>query len=551
VACARCHDHKYDPIPTRDYYSLAAAYQGAAMTDIPLAPDEVVARFAAWEKELKAQEAALAQWLQDRARGLGKTALENVSGYLLTAYRVRALRARKAPFDEDALARQEGLRPVFLKRLLKHLETPQATAEVKAWQAAADKAVAEAKLSDGTVIVPDDLRKATDALQATVAAALAKKPAPNTPDPLLQALWTNPGAPFFVDVKAVAALLEGADRTEHEERKGRLEQHRKAPPPAPPLSHGVRGGGQAMRVHIRGRVDNLGEDAPPGFLRILRPADAAPGQHFTRLDLADAIATPRNPLTARVFVNRVWQHHFGRGIVATPNNFGQLGDRPTHPELLDALAVRFVEAGWSVKWLHREIMLSAAYQLGSDSAPANAAKDPDNRFLWRMSPHRLDVEGWRDALLAVSGRLDRTLGGPSLGLTDPKNVRRTIYALVSRSVPDPTLTAFDFPDANVTSDRRSVTTVPQQQLFVLNSAFMIETARAFAARLEKATPDDGQRIELAFRLAFGRSPTTAEKAIGREFLKAAAAARSPQDKLTPWEQYAQALLATNELAWVE
>jgi hypothetical protein len=375
---------------------------------------------------------------------------------------------------------------------------------------------------------------------------------------LLQALWLNPRAPFFVDGKEVADLLDEADFAQLAERKNRLEQHRKAAPPAPMMVHGVQGGGQALRVQIRGRVDNLAEEAPPGFLRILRPADTAQssGQRFTRLDLADAIATPRNPLTARVFVNRIWQHHFGRGIVATPNNFGKLGERPTHPELLDTLAVRFVESGWSVKWLHREIMLSAAYQLSSVNEPGNATLDPENQYLWRMSPSRLDVEAWRDALLAVSGRLDRTIGGPSLELNNPqkggpKNVRRTLYALVSRSVPDAMLTTFDFPDANVSSDRRSVTTVPQQQLFVLNSDFMVDSARAFAGRLEKAAPDEDQRIVLAFQFAFGRAPTAGEQKLGRAFLQAAAVNRSPQDKLTPWEQYAQALLATNEFAWVD
>jgi hypothetical protein len=342
------------------------------------------------------------------------------------------------------------------------------------------------------------------------------------------------------------------------ERKQRLEQHRKQAPPAPMLVHGVQGGGQALRVQVRGRVDNLAEEAPPGFLRILRPnADSdSPKKTFTRLDLAEAIATPRNPLTARVFVNRIWQHHFGRGIVATTNNFGKLGERPTHPELLDTLAVRFMESGWSSKWLHREIMLSAAYQLSSANDPNSASRDPENQYLWRMSPTRLDVEAWRDALLAVSGRLDRTMGGPSADLGIPhkggaKNVRRTLYALVSRSVPDAMLTTFDFPDANVSSDRRSVTTVPQQQLFALNSDFMIDTAKAFANRLEKAASAEDQRLVLAYRFAFGRAPTPAEQKLGHAFLEAAAASRTPQDKLSPWEQYAQALLASNEFAWVD
>ena len=207
--------------------------------------------------------------------------------------------------------------------------------------------------------------------------------------------------------------------------------------------------------------------------------DAAPGTAaFTRLDLANAICSPDNPLTARVIVNRVWQHHFGRGIVATASNFGTVGERPSHPELLDTLAVRFMEAGWSLKWLQRELLLSATYQLASTPDPDNLEVDPDNQWLWRFSPRRLDVESWRDAVLAVSGRLDGTMAGPAAGNLDTGHLRRTLYSTVSRRDPDKTLMAFDFPDANVTSERRNVTTLPQQQLFVLNSEFMSRSAEA-------------------------------------------------------------------------
>jgi hypothetical protein len=431
VACARCHDHKYDPIPTLDYYSIATAYQGSSLAEIPISSPDEVARFNAWQKDLKDREAKLNQWLQEQGKKLGK------------------------------------------------------------------------------------------------------------------------------NVKEVPKLLADTERKQYETLQTELEKVKKAAPPAPLMIHGVRGGGQAMKVHIRGNVERQGELAPPGFLRVLQPLTPNPSpargeggkiaKQFTRLELAAAIATDKNPLTARVFVNRVWQHHFGRGIVGTPSNFGKLGDAPTHPELLDTLAVRFVESGWSIHWLHREIMLSAAYQMGSGNDSANAGKDPENRYLWRMSPRRLDFEAWRDALLAVSGRLDATLGGPSLELKDAKNVRRTVYVKVSRAAPNEMLTMFDFPDSNVSSDQRSVTTVPQQQLFVLNSDFMIDAAKAFAAKLQKAETQDDKRIELAFRWAYGRLPEASEKQVGLAFLRATPA----QDRLTAWEQYAQAILATNEFAWVE
>ncbi len=561
VACARCHDHKYDPIPTRDYYSLAAAYQGASMSELPVSPPEVVTKYAEWERDTKKQEAEMTQWFADRGNALADSAMQKLDQYLLATYRIRVLRDRKFAHDADAIARDEKLSPYFLNRLLKAMQSggnSRLPALLTPFHEAAEKTIRTATLSGTTVNIPDDLRKLASSVQAAVRdippepkeKAGPKKASANL---TRKALSASGQMPFFVDPKELPNLLDKAERAQYDDKKAKLEQLKKSPPPAPLKIHGVSGGGQPMRVHIRGRVENLGEDAPPGFLRILQQTSTGkPGARgsFTRLELASAIATSQNPLTARVYVNRIWQHHFGRGIVGTPSNFGKLGELPTHPELLDSLAVRFIEAGWSTKWLHRELMLSATYLLNSENSPEYAAKDPENQFLWRMPPGRLDIEAWRDSLLAVSGRLDRTLGGPTIELGSPKNVRRTIYATVSRSVPDGTLTAFDFPDANVSSDRRSVTTVPQQQLFVLNSGFMIECARAFAARLESAAKEDGERINLAFQLAYGRLPTEAENKLGLDFLRSAGEFQK-QDKLTPWQQYAQALLGTNEFTWVD
>jgi hypothetical protein len=413
VACARCHDHKYDPIPTRDYYSLAAAYNGSNLDVRPLADEKTVQHFRTWEKQVKDFEAKLKQPAK-----------------------------QKPPIAKE--------------------DVPKLQAEM------------------------DRLRK-------------------------------------------------------------------EAPPPLP-MAHVINGGGQAMNVNIRGNVERKGEAAPPGFIRVLTPSTLTPdpspggrGEKFTRLELASAIATSKNPLTARVIVNRVWQYHFGRGIVGTSSNFGRLGDRPTHPELLDTLAVRFMEAGWSLRWLHREIMLSTAYQLATKSNPKNAEADPDNQYLWHFAARRLDFEAWRDAWLAVSGRLDATRGGPSNDLDKPDNVRRTIYAKISRLEANKLMVLFDFPDANVTSSRRSVTTVPQQQLFVLNSAFTIDTAKAFARRLEKAAAKDEDRIGVAFRLAYGREPSRDELSASLDFVHGAGA----KDRLTPWEQFAQAILASNEFMWVD
>jgi hypothetical protein len=323
--------------------------------------------------------------------------------------------------------------------------------------------------------------------------------------------------------------------------------------PKYPLIHALKDRPQAanMRVHVRGSPTTLGEEAARHFLSILAGDNPPP---FTkgsgRLELAEAIASRDNPLTARVMVNRVWQHHFGKGIVRTPSNFGALGERPTHPELLDHLARRFMDNGWSIKWLHREVLLSATYQQASRFDPADYQADPENKLLWRMSRRRLEVEAWRDAMLAVSDQLDRTVGGPSLDLVSPENRRRTFYGAVSRHELNSLLRLFDFPDPNITSGERSVTTVPLQQLFVLNSEFMARNARALARRLAAEVPgDDAGRIRRAFPLVYGRPVTEPELQLGLSFL----AGSEPDGKgaLTRWEQYAQVLLSANEFLYVD
>jgi Protein of unknown function (DUF1553)/Protein of unknown function (DUF1549)/Planctomycete cytochrome C len=554
VACARCHDHKYDPIPARDYYSLAAAYNGSNLVERPLADGPTVERFKASEKKAKEADAKLNQWLKEQARAGARDAGVDAGRYLRLAWQVRVLQQHKMPTDVAAIARKEALHPNFLARAVQFLAQGKFEKQdqaMQAWLDVAQKANKIARLEQGKVAIPDELTQATLHLENAIRDAI-KEPVGKSQPNLAKTLWLNPNALFFVSDKEAVLFLSDAAQKEHGQRRADVERIRKEAPPAPPMGHVVSGGGAAMRVYIRGNVDRPGEPAPPGFLRVLLPE--TPGDKkadkFTRLELADAIASPKNPLTARVIVNRVWHYHFGRGIVGTPSNFGQLGDRPTHPELLDTLAVRFMENGWSLRWLHREIMLSRAYQLSSASVPQNAEKDPDNQYLWRHTSGRLDFEAWRDAWLAVSGRLDRTRGGPSLDLNQAGNVRRTLYAKISRLQLNPLLALFDFPDANVTSARRSVTTSPQQQLFVLNSEFTIETSKAFAKRLEKAAPGEEDRVALAFRLAYGREPTDVERRASQEFLRDARTAR-PQDRLSAWEQFAQAILASNEFLWVD
>jgi hypothetical protein len=307
-----------------------------------------------------------------------------------------------------------------------------------------------------------------------------------------------------------------------------------------------------MAVHIRGNSETLGEVVPRRFLTVLTDGEPESfAQGSGRLELADAIACASNPLTARVIVNRVWAQHFGRGLVATPSNFGRLGEPPSHPELLDHLASGFMAAGWSLKWLHREILLSAAYQQSSAHRPECDAIDPENRLVWRMNRRRLDVEAWRDAILSVAGTLDLALGGPSVDLADAANTRRTLYARVSRHSLNPLLRLFDFPDPNITSDGRTTTTVPLQQLFVLNGEFMVASARAFAARIEQAAATDEDRIQFATGQAFGRPATDDEVHFGLEFLRMAEGSDEEETDLSPWQRYAQALLSTNEFMFLD
>jgi hypothetical protein len=309
-----------------------------------------------------------------------------------------------------------------------------------------------------------------------------------------------------------------------------------------------------MRVHIRGNPATLGEEAPRRFLSILAGEDAPPfTQGSGRLELAQAIANKDNPLTARVMVNRIWQHHFGKGLVRTPSNFGRLGERPTHPDLLDYLTTRFIASGWSIKTMHREMMLSATYQLSSRFDGHNHEIDPDNKLLWRMNRRRLEVEAWRDAMLSVAGSLDATVGGPSTDLASSDNRRRTLYGFVSRHELNTLLRLFDFPDPNITSDERPVTTVPLQQLFVLNSEFMVRNARALASRLASANQDDASRIRYAFHLLYSRPVTEQELRLGLEFLSTTGAAEDETGRpaLTKWEQYAQVLLGANEFLYVD
>ena len=297
----------------------------------------------------------------------------------------------------------------------------------------------------------------------------------------------------------------------------------KAIPPLYPFWHVLKDSDKPAnaKIAIRGDEANLGEEAPRAFLSILCDGNPKPFQNGSgRLELANAIASADNPLTARVMVNRIWQYHFGEGIVRSTSNFGQLGDRPTHPELLDYLAARFVESGWSIKTMHREMLLSSAYRMSSGISKEAGAKDPDNRLFSRAPlQERIDAESLRDSILAVAGSLDPSIGGAPQPLTDEYR-RRTIYATISRSKPDRTMAMFDFPDPNATSEQRTVTVGPLQRLYFMNSKFVAAQAKALAERVTReGGVDERKRIARAYDLLFGRPVSAAELRAGLDYVK--------------------------------
>jgi hypothetical protein len=361
------------------------------------------------------------------------------------------------------------------------------------------------------------------------------------------------------------------DGTKETEKKGQAKNPEEA-------LHIVRDGNVAdLPVFLRGNVENEGPPAPRHFLQVLSTETPKPFTHGSgRLELAEAIVDPQNPLTARVLVNRVWGEMFGRPLVATASNFGKLGEPPTHPELLDDLAVRFMENGWSLKWLLREMAMSATYQQSSiancgvriaeleqgSSLPTSnpnseiqnlkseiqnpQSLDPANTLLWRMNRKRLDVERWRDAILSVAGRLDPAVGGPSIDPQQPEETRRTLYARISRLDLNDMLSLFDFPDPNAHSDHRNATTTPLQKLFVLDSPWMVRQADALAERLEREGGASTEaRIDFAYRLLYNRPPRQEEMTLVVEYL-------GPEEgRQERWREYAQVLLAASELLFVD
>jgi len=404
-----------------------------------------------------------------------------------------------------------------------------------------------------------------DAKRSTIEEAaqdLARRVATAGPEDALIQDLTSIQSPFWVRDRDDARYLTPLARAELQKLASELEALRAQ---VPPLSYaqGIQEGGlrygpyagiQDARIYIRGNYSQPGRRVRRHFPEVLAGKEqSATSAGSGRLDLARWIARPDNPLTARVMVNRIWQHHFGEGIVRTPSNFGRRGEPPTHPELLDWLARRFVESGWSVKTMHRRIMLSAAYQRSSKAPAVLLEADPENRLWGRMNRRRLDAEELHDGLLALAGRLKDHMGGPAD--PDPSSPRRLIYLRTSRTDRSDFGSLFDRANPALHVERRTISTVAPQALYLMNHPLISEQARRLARRPEVNAPGDpAARIATLHRLVYGRPATDEEVALGCGFIArdaAALSARPEPGSATSWDRYAQALLLTNEFLFVD
>jgi len=487
VACARCHDHKFDAIPTKDYYGLAGVFASSMRAERPTfdVDPQVEARFL---------------WIQRRLQDLKYSAdlLTNEASTVVDS----APRVAKWKAEIESLhTEMEGLRDKY-PQLVQHLE--------RFWTFPQPRPRATQSPN------PPAAANATPGTQPPAAAAAAVAPPPaagnggggRRPGP-------QPNDPFMQTVYDAAQYIDGTDKQ---------------------YTMIVYKPGEArdLPVMLHGNVTSLGEITPRHFLTVLSKGDSTFHQGSGRLELANDIFGDGAPLAARVIVNRVWGWHFGKPLSATPSDFGVNGEKPTHPELLDDLAARFIAHGWSLKWLNREIMLSATYRQSSKPRADAAAINADNSLLWRMNPRRMDIEAYRDSLLRAAGELSDQMGGPSMDLDNATNMKRTVYGKVSRTRMNNLLMQYDFPSPMQTAATRDLTTTSLQQLFLMNSQFVHNLSATLAKSVE-AESDMPAKVRALYRKVLSRDPSPKEVDLAVTYLNQGA-----------MEQYAQILLSTNE-----
>lgn len=613
VGCARCHNHKFDPIPTQDYYALAGIFKSTrtihGSRDNPVIADWMVRPLGADGEKLMAAYQGHLKKATDLGNRLKKAKADLKMHEDRAAMRVPATLVGFTVDDKDAKFTGEWKKSTFTKPYVGEGYLHD------------DKAGKGQKTATYTPKLPRAgeyevyLSYTTGPTRATNvpvtihhASGEAKLSVNQQEKPKLDGLFRSLGkfrfeagtssrvqignqgteghvivdAVRFVPVGALANVPEMAmgvptelkqqlTTAQEEVKKLEVEEAalKKATPPTPPLVLAVRDEDKVedCRVNVRGNPHALGASVPRGWLQVAATnprRELAPGQSGRR-ELAEWIASPENPLTARVFVNRVWQHLFGEGLVRSVDNFGVQGERPTHPELLDELAARFMAEGWSVKALIREIVLSRTYQLGAIRDHTLVQADPENRWLGRANRRRVEAEVLRDSILFSAGSLDRALGGPSTtGLgeravtNDSKGgaqvdgiTRRSLYLPVIRNEVPQVLEVFDFADPDVSTGRRDATTVATQALFLLNSPFVLEQSRQFARLLLAAPAED--RLSLLYRRALSRTPNADESKKATEFVAQyrLTVKNKAEAELEAWAALCQAVFASTEFHFVE
>jgi hypothetical protein len=578
VGCAQCHDHKYDPIPTKDYYSLYGVFKSSREHQFPLADKGEVERWQKAKKNIDALEEKIDDFIRKRSVELTEILSLDSGRYMLAVWDKLS----------GGTTDMSGLDPEIFSRWAAYLNGSKKDHPfLKQWEALIQRGPAKVSREEAEKVSHDFQEFTTAVFTAKneiddrnyvkLGGAKGVKDERTRQYTNLESLdiekyyfWRDlasdpfqrngvyfPGGIYYFGVtnnmrrdferrggsvprvQDIDRFLSGEWKRHLDRMRTELAALQKELPPQYPFLHTMSDveKPQDAKVHIRGDDKNLGEEVPRHFLSVLCEGDpeAFPKEASGRLQLAEAIA--RHPLAARVMVNRVWYWHFGQGIVRSPSNFGQLGDRPTHPELLDYLATRLIDSGWSLKTLHREIMLSAVYALSTTQAERNNRVDAENRLLWRANlRQRLDAESLRDSLLFVAGRLSDNAGGPPKPL-DKNNTARTIYGYIGRTTLDSMLALFDFPNPNNTSEQRSVTLGPLQRLYFMNNDFVAQQADAFAERVKGLADTDDARIQQAYALAYGRQPSGEEIQMGKGFLRASQGA---------WSQYAHVLLTSAE-----
>jgi hypothetical protein len=583
IACARCHDHKFDPISTKDYYGLAsilvsskqlAKIEGTVseLYFAPLVPKDVAGRYEAQQARIKEKQKEIDELLAEEGARYRDSFAPRLADYMLAAWRVYQ---EGAAAPEAAAERK--LDAGIVEKWAAYLKpVEERRAHLELWyraEAASREAVAgeyQKRFMATAALRREAMAKWKQESLAAKASGKEAPPEPKFPagaDRFFTEVASGKG-PFALPEKDRDKAISENGRARLAALEGDLKNLETSGPPEPPLACALSEGTVIdQKVFIRGNPENLGEAAPKRFPLILASNQAPIAKGSGRRELADWLASAANPLPARVMANRIWEWHFGEGIVRTPSNFGKMGERPTHPELLDYLAARFVEGGWSVKSMHRMLMLSSAYQMSSAPSPEALAQDADDSLLSRFPQRRLEVEEIRDSLLALDGSLDLTMGGAMqtghgtdkefsderMSLNPDQSKRRTVYLPLRRSNLPSLLTLFDFGDATSPGEGRSQTNVAPQALYMMNSEFVARQAGSLAKQLlSDAALDDAGRIRQAYYRAQSRPPRDEEVRSALEYIRHFPGKRDipEQDRLLAWTSFCRTLVASNDFLYV-